>query len=77
MEIGWEYNDENYYRSEDGGGVPKIAYQSKQDAVIACAEMNAKRLEQPQWQELVIEWGDEPEYVTEFFEVKEVEYIGE
>jgi hypothetical protein len=84
MEIGWEYNDENYYRAEDGGGVPKIAYQSKQDAVIACAEMNAKKLELPYANQMITEWhgvddegNDIVDIIKDYYEVKEVEYIGE
>lgn len=77
MEIGWEYNDENYYRAESEGGTPKVAYRNKEDAQIACAEMNAKKLEQPCNQELVIDWEDEAKYIDEFFEVKEVILIDE
>jgi hypothetical protein len=78
MEIGWEYNDENYFRPEDGGGTPKVAYLSRNDAVLSCKDMNAKRLAQPHSQELVTEWDeDDPGYITEFYEVKEVKLVGE
>jgi hypothetical protein len=75
MEIGWEYNDENYYRTEDEGGVPKVAYESRTDAYVACAEMNVRRLASPSGKGMKKEcdtrYGDEP--IVEFFEVREVE----
>ena len=77
MEIGWEYNDENWYRPECEGGMPKIAYESKEDARIACAEINAKKLESPHTDEMIVEWNgdDDVTYVKDFFEVKQVELI--
>jgi len=81
MEIGWEYNDENYYRPESAGGLPKVAYESKEDARVACAKMNASRAESSRWASMYIEHeiNDKDEvvnkYVTEWFEVKMVELI--
>jgi hypothetical protein len=79
MEIGWEYNDETYCRSDDGGGIPRVAYRSKEDALIACAEMNARMLEQPHCQHMITEWrgDDDIDYVQEFYEVKEVILVDE
>ena len=81
MEIGWEYNDENYFRPEDKGGIPRVAYESKIDANIACAKMNADELAEPGNRDMVTDYdGEETEenpdgyvYIKEFFEVKEVE----
>jgi len=79
MEIGWEYNDENYFRPEGKGGVPKIAYESSEDAMEACAKMTAKKFENPYNREMVTEWRakDDVDFIMDFYEVKEIEVVGE
>ncbi len=67
MEIGWEYNDENYYRPEDEGGIPNVAYESKIAAQSACYEMNIIKMKE----------NDSREGITQYFEVKEVELVSE
>ena len=39
-EIGWEYNDEYYYRSYNGGSHPLTVYRSEKAATEACQEKN-------------------------------------
>lgn len=39
--IGWEYNDENYYRPESEGVTPVKAYSTKEKAQAACDKLNA------------------------------------
>ena len=68
MEIGWEYNDENYYRPESGGGIPTTAYRSKVEAQSACYEMNIDK---------VGEKDPEVGGITQYFEVKQVELVDE
>tara|TARA_R110000772_G_scaffold267971_3_gene393572 strand:+ start:13888 stop:14109 length:222 start_codon:yes stop_codon:yes gene_type:complete len=67
MEIGWEYNDENYYRPQSAGGKPKAAYTSKVEAQSACYERNIK----DQGEE------DARDGITHRFEVVEVELVNE
>ena len=79
MEIGWEYNDENYYRPESEGGTPKVAYAKKADALNACAEMNTRKLDLPRSGDMVTGYRDEDDFdvIEEYYEVKEVELVGE
>lgn len=42
--VGWEYNDENYYRPQDKGGNPVKAYRSKEKAQAECDRMNGEWL---------------------------------
>lgn len=42
--IGWEYNDETYYRPESEGGVPVKAYSTKEKAQAECDKLNAPLL---------------------------------
>ena len=39
-ELGWEYDDNNYYRSDSGGGSPIVAYRSWEKAEQACKQKN-------------------------------------
>lgn len=39
--IGWEYNDETYYRSEHEGGTPMLAYSTREKAQAECDRRNA------------------------------------
>lgn len=45
--IGWEYNDENYYRPESEGGMPVKAYNTQEKAQAECDKLNAPLLEEP------------------------------
>ena len=40
MKVGWEYNDENYYRPEDDGGIPQTVFSSKTGADQECERLN-------------------------------------
>jgi hypothetical protein len=42
--IGWEYNDETYYRPESEGGTPVKAYSTKEKAQAECDKLNAPLL---------------------------------
>lgn len=44
IEIGWEYNDEHYYRGESGGGTPTKVYRSKERAEDELDRLNGKWL---------------------------------
>jgi len=39
--IGWEYNDETYYRPESEGGTPVMAYSTEAKAQAECDKHNA------------------------------------
>jgi len=43
--IGWEYNDEVYYRPESEGGTPVNAYSTRAKAQEQCDKLNAPLLE--------------------------------
>lgn len=40
VELGWEYNDETYYRPESEGGKPSRIYLDKATAYKACHDLN-------------------------------------
>jgi len=40
--IGWEYNDETYYRPESEAGYPEMAFTIRELAIETCDEMNLK-----------------------------------
>jgi hypothetical protein len=42
--IGWEYNDENYYRPESEGGMPVKAYSTREKAQAEVDKLNAPLL---------------------------------
>lgn len=42
--IGWEYDDESYYRTGDRGGVPRVLYHSKRQADLVCEALNKAAL---------------------------------
>ncbi len=42
--IGWEYNDETYYRPESKGGVPVKAFSTQEKAQAECDKLNAPLL---------------------------------
>lgn len=69
--IGWEYNDEYYYRPESEGGLPVEAYKDRSKAELRCIELNTKEFDA----ETVTytgkgEEGYEP--ITQYYEVLEV-----
>ena len=39
--IGWEYNDETYYRPESEGGTPVLAFSTQAKAQAECDKRNA------------------------------------
>lgn len=39
--IGWEYNDETYYRPESEGGTPVFAFTTEEKAQKECDKRNA------------------------------------
>lgn len=43
-QIGWEYNDESYYRPESEGGTPVKAYSTRAKAQAECDRLNAPLL---------------------------------
>jgi hypothetical protein len=75
VEIGWEYNDEFYYRGESGGGNPVHVYLDKGAAEAKVAELNkialSKEYANRNWIE---EWNedDEMKVIQDYFEVVEV-----
>jgi siderophore synthetase component len=44
--IGWEYNDENYYRPESEGGLPVLVFSTKEKAQAECDKRNAPLLKE-------------------------------
>lgn len=42
IKIGWEYNDENYYRADSGGGNPVKVFSTREKAKAECDRWNAK-----------------------------------
>lgn len=44
--IGWEYNDEYYYRHEDESGTPKKAYKTAEKAEEECLKLNISTYDQ-------------------------------
>lgn len=74
MEIGWEYDDEYWYRPESEGGAPKVVYLSKDAARRACGKLNAQEVARLTNADMENRDG---ETIMEFFEVVEAEYINE
>jgi hypothetical protein len=73
MEIGWEYNDENYYRPESEGGTPKKVFMDLAKANRECAELNEASKNHIANYEYDEESGEEKEVSLNQFEVVEVE----
>ena len=44
MEVGWEYNDEVYYTTEDKAGKPSVVYKDKNKAEEVCRKCNIDKL---------------------------------
>lgn len=72
QEIGWEYNDEYYYRGNSEGGTPLKVYFAHDKALVDCAKMNAAKLKEEKASEYPMEQSN-GEVVKEFFEIVEVE----
>jgi hypothetical protein len=71
QEIGWEYNDEYYYRAESRGGIARRVYFDHDAAVIDCARMNAGRVKSmPYTME-----DRNSTVIKEFYELVEVEVM--
>ena len=71
QEIGWEYNDEYYYRAESRGGVPRRVYFDHDTAVVDCAKMNAGRVKSMPY---TMEDADN-NTINDFYELVEVEVM--
>jgi len=67
LEIGWEYNDENYYRPECEGGLPRKFFTDRGRAAIECEQMNKEYWAEP---------SNGSHGITHKFEVVEVEIDG-
>lgn len=72
QEIGWEYNDETYYRSNTDAGIPKKVYFDHARAIKDCALTNAKKYEEEMASRYPREDGD-GQVLREFYELVEVE----
>lgn len=72
QEIGWEYNDEYYYRGNSEGGTPLKVYFEHNKAMVDCAKMNAAKHKEEKASEYPMEL-DNGTVVKEFFEIVEVE----
>jgi hypothetical protein len=76
VEIGWEYNDEYYYRPDSGGGTPKKFFTDKAKAEVVCHDMNkaakdkGHAIENQVWDEEKDEYVDK---IEDTYEVMEVE----
>lgn len=72
QEIGWEYNDEYYYRGNSEGGTPLKVYFEHTKALAACAQMNAAKLKEEKASEYPME-DTNGKVIKDFYEVVEVE----
>lgn len=70
LEIGWEYNDETYSRSESGAGRPVVVYKQRATAEQAVVALNKESQEKNKTWDMCD--GDEKP-ITDFFEVVPVE----
>lgn len=74
QEIGWEYNDEYYYRGNSEGGTPRKVYFVHEKALLDCASMNAARAKEEKDSDYpMTDSGDA--VIKEFYEVVEVEVV--
>jgi hypothetical protein len=71
QEIGWEYNDEYYYRGNSEGGTPQRVYFDHDRAMLDCAKMNAARLKHLKASGYPMEDGD-GKFIKVFYEIVEV-----
>lgn len=74
QEIGWEYDDESYYRGNSRGGTARKVFADRMAAHRECGRMNAERCEEEKGSDNPMEDRD-GEAITEFFEVIEVEVV--
>jgi hypothetical protein len=63
QKVGWEYNDEYYYRAESEGGKPQKAFKDRAAAEAECLKLNLKAFDDHQ--------GYLGCYVPEFYEVED------
>ena len=69
-EIGWEYNDENYFRPESGGVKPLRGYKNKATAETECDKLNADANKDINTERFV---DDEGQPITIHYEVVSIE----
>lgn len=74
QEIGWEYNDEYYYRGNSEGGTARKVYFDHEKAMIDCAKMNAAQYKKETASGYAREDGD-GQVLREFYELVEVEVV--
>ena len=76
VEIGWEYNDEYYYRGECGGGNPRKIFLSKDSADFECEKLNEKEKSSKYADRAYTceeDANGDPAVIETYFEVVEVE----
>jgi len=77
QEIDWQYNDEIFYRSDNGqGGIPKVIYTTQDAAYAECKRLNAEQLKRNPDMPCGYEHDGTYPTVKEFYEVVEVELGG-
>lgn len=74
QEIGWEYNDEYYYRGNSEGGTPKKVYFDHARAVVDCAMLNAAKWKEQQDTRYLMQ-NSGGELIRDFYELVEVEVV--
>lgn len=73
LELGWEYNDEYYYRTEYDDGRPKAVFTNKKEAEIESVKRTLKYISELDVEFLldsysVIGWGNSEQKLQEFSE---------
>jgi hypothetical protein len=61
MHVGWEYNDEYYYRAQERGGIPKDVFTSSDAADAECDRLNLEAARKM----LASKWGNLGDYLGE------------
>ncbi len=72
QEIGWEYNDEHYYRGNSEGGTAQKVYFDHAKALVECARLNQERSKEESESKYPME-GSDGYPIKEFYELVEVE----
>lgn len=67
VKIGWEYNDEYYYRPESEGGKPVKVYEAQSVAEKECLRMNQAEEDE--------DITDSKDRLCKHYEVTEVELV--